>query len=118
MSVDPGAARAIDAVLRQTFDLRRLCLSLREARNREQETRIVSESDRAVFTREGATRLDLPALLAGFRNLWKEGRYDRIVAVGLSLSRDLMEREETVLMYYTCAARWQAESPSRDQESG
>ena len=39
MSIDRGAAaRAIDAILRQTSDLRRLCLSLREARNREQES--------------------------------------------------------------------------------
>ncbi len=112
-----AAASTIDAILRQTSDLRRLCLSLREARNREQETRLVAEFDRAVLTREGATRLDLPALRAGFRNLWKEGRYNRIVAVGLILSKDLMERDETVLMYYTCAARRQAEGPSRDQES-
>ena len=119
MSVDSGAAvRAIDSILRQTSDLRRLCLSLREARNRERETRLVAEFDRAVLTREGAARLDLPALRAGFRKLWKEGRYDRIVAVGLILSKDLMERDETVLMYYTCAVRRQAESPSRHQGSG
>ena len=78
----------------------------------------MAEFDRAVLTREGATRLGLPALRAGFRNLWKEGRYDRIVAVGLILSKDLMERDDTVLMYHTCAARRQAESRSQDQVSG
>jgi hypothetical protein len=32
--------------------------------------------------------------------------------------QDLIARDERVLMYYTCAARRQAESPSPVQESG
>jgi len=56
--------------------------------------------------------MDLPTLRAGFKNLWKEARYDRIVAVGRILSKDLIEGDETALMYYTCALKRQAESPS------
>jgi hypothetical protein len=119
MTVGPRApaSRAIDAILRQTSDLRRLCLSLREARNCEQEARLVAEFGRAVLTPEGAACLDLPALQSGFRNLWKEGRYDRIVAVGRILSKDLLEGDETVFMYYTCAARRQAEGVLGHRES-
>jgi len=112
-----GSAREIGAIIRQTADLRRLCLSLREAGNREQEARLVAEFDRAVSTPEGAARMDLAALRAGFRNLWKEARYDRIVAVGRILSKDLIEGDETALMYYTCALKRQAESPSWPEES-
>ena len=118
MTVGPRApaSRAIDAILRQTADLRRLCVSLREARNRERDVRLVTKFDRAVLTPEGATLLDLPSLQSGFRNLWKEGQYDRIVAVGRILSKDLLEGDETVFMYYTCAARRQAEGASRHRE--
>ncbi|MFI5341226.1 MAG: hypothetical protein ACHQ7N_15485 [Candidatus Methylomirabilales bacterium] len=87
------APREIDTIIRQTADLRRLCLSLREA-----------------GSREGEARMDLPALRAGFKNLWKQARYHRIVAVGRILSKDLIEGDETALMYYTCALKRQAES--------
>jgi streptomycin 6-kinase len=111
------APREIGAIIRQTADLRRLCLSLREAGNCEQEARLAAEFDRAVSTPEGPARMDLPALRAGFRNLWKGARYDRIVAVGRILSKDLIEADETVLMYYTCALKRQAESASWPEES-
>ncbi len=104
------ARREIDTIIRQTADLRRLCLSLREAGSREGEARLVAEFERAVSTPEGVARMDLPALRAGFRNLWKQAQYHRIVAVGRILSKDLIEGDETALMYYTCALKRQAEN--------
>jgi len=106
------APREVDAIIRQTADLRRLCLSLQEAGNREREVRLVAEFDRAMSSTKEAAHIDPPVLRAGFRNLWKEARYDRIVAVGRLLSRDIIEGDETALMYYTCALRHQAKTAS------
>lgn len=117
MSADPPAhaSRAIDAILRQTSDLRRLCVSLREARQRGQEARLAAEFDRAISA--AAARMNIAAIRAGFKNLWKEGRYDRIAAVGRLLSKDLLEGDETALMYYACALARQPEGASLPGDS-
>jgi len=101
--------REIGAILRQTADLRRLCLSLREAKDREREAALVAEFERTVLNAECAMSVRLAVLRAGLKSLWRKARYDRIVEVARALPDDLVQQDDTVLMYYTCALRRQAE---------
>ena len=100
-----GAGRDIAPAIRQTAELRRLCLWLREAANRDAEETSLSTFREALTTSANLTRLPLNALRAGFRSLRCQGRYAEIVAVAQKLSEDLLAADETVLMYALCAAR-------------
>ena len=99
------ALREIGAILRQTADLRRLCLSLREAKNQEREADLAADFER--FAREPAGRVAVsPEMVrVGLRNLWRQREYARIVTVTGRLPPELVEGDETILMYFTCASR-------------
>jgi len=106
------APREIGDIIRQTADLRRLCLSLREAKNREGEAALLAEFERAVSEPKGPSAMDPQVLRAGFKELWRRGQYDQIVAVGRRLPEDLLGADETVLMYYLCASNRRSGSSS------
>ncbi len=97
--------REIGAVIRQTSELRRLCLSLRQAMDREKEAALLVEFERSLLDANGAVPADLRMLQAGFRELWRRGDYARIAAVAHRLPFVLVEGDETILMYFTCASR-------------
>jgi hypothetical protein len=101
--------REIGAIIRQTADLRRLCLSIREAKDREKEAALVAEFERAVLNADRAMPVSRGVLRAGVKSLWRQARYDRIVEVARALPDDLIQQDDTVLMYYMCALRRQAE---------
>lgn len=102
--------REIGAIIRQTADLRRLCLSLREAKDREKEATLVAEFERAVLNADRAMPVSRAVLRAGLKSLWRQARYDRIVELARSLADDLVQQDDTVLMYYMCSLRRQEET--------
>ena len=104
--------REIGAIIRQTADLRRLCLSLQAARNQEKEAAFVEEFEGALRHADGTMPVVPEVVRAGFRSLWREGQYDRIVSLAHRLPEDLLQGDETVLMYYLCALRRRAWTPS------
>ncbi len=101
--------REIGAIVRQTAELRRLCLSLREAKTREKEAALVAEFEQAVLNADRSMPVSRAVFRAGLKSLWRQARYDRIVKVARALPDDLIQQDDTVLMYYTCALRRQAE---------
>ena len=104
--------REIGAIVQQTAELRRLCLSLREAKNQEKEAALAAEFERAALEPGGLIAVKAEVIRAGFRSLWRQGQYDRIVALAHRLPEDLLQGDETVLMYYLCALRRRAWTPS------
>lgn len=111
MSQPPGATalRDIGAIIRQTSELLRLCLSLREAKNGENEAALASQFERAILKEDWVMLQDPDVVRAGFRSLWGKAQYDRIVEIASTLPADLIESNEATLMYYTCALRRQTE---------
>ena len=95
--------REIGAIIRQTADLRRLCLSLREAKNREKEEALAEEFERAILHTDRPMPVSRGVIRAGLKSLWRQARYDRIVKEVRSLPDDLIQQDDTLLMYYTCA---------------
>ncbi len=106
----PDIAGDLAPVIRQTSELRRLCLSLREAAGRESEEASLATFRQAVPAPSDLPRLQLGALRAGLRSLWHQGRYTEIAAVAQKLPEDRLAADETVLMYALCAARKAAAS--------
>jgi len=104
--------REIGAIVQQTAELRRLCLSLRDAKNQEREAALAAEFERAAMEPGGLTAVNADVIRAGFRSVWRQGLYDRIVALAGCLPDDLLQRDEILLMYYLCALRHRAEAPS------
>jgi len=102
-------SREIDGIIRQTADLRRLCLSLREAKNQERETALAAEFEQAALGSGRLNTVNADVIRAGFKSLWRQARYDRIVEVARALPEDLVQQDDTVLMYSMCALRRQAE---------
>jgi hypothetical protein len=109
VSQPPGATalRDIGAIIRQTSELRRLCLSLREAKNRENEAALAVQFERAILKKDWVMLQYPEVVRAGFRSLWGKGQYDQIVTFASTLAADLIESNESTLMYYTCALRRQ-----------
>ncbi len=107
----PDIAGDLAPVIRQTAELRRLCLSLREAADREVEEALLAAFREAAPAPSELLRLPLGALRAGFRSLWHQGRYAEIVAVVQQLPEDRLAADEAVLMYALFAARKAAASP-------
>lgn len=105
------APREIGAIVEQTAELRRLCVSLRYAKNQEREAALAAEFERAALEPDGLITAKADVIRAGFRSLWRQGIYDRIVALAGCLPQDLLQGDETVLMYYLCALRCRAETP-------
>ena len=105
-----SAPREIGPTVRQTAELRRLCLSLREARNRAKEEGLASQFDLAVFNKDRMMLRNPEVNRAGFKSLWRKAQYDRIVAYASAMSADLIQSDEPTLMYYICALRRQAEA--------
>lgn len=104
--------REIGAIIRQTAEVRRLCLSLREARNREREAALAAESERAALEPGKLAAASADVIRPGFRSLCRQGQYDRIVALAHALPEDLLQADETVLMYYLCGLNRRSETPS------
>lgn len=104
--------REIGPTVRQTAELRRLCLSLREAKNRESEMALIAEFERAAVKPDGLITVNADVIRAGFRSLWRQGQYDRIVALAHRLPETRLREDERVLMYYLCAERRQSEVPA------
>lgn len=104
--------REIGAIVRQTAEFRRLCLSLREAKNQEREAALAAEFERAALEPVGPIVVNAGVIRAGFRSLWQQGQYDRIVALAERLPEELFQGDETVLMYYLCALRRRSEIAS------
>ncbi len=96
--------REIGATVRKTAELRRLCLSLRDAKNQEREAALAAEFERATLDSGGLIPVNADVIRAGFRSLWRRGQHDHIVALAHRLPEDLLRGDETVLMYYLCAA--------------
>jgi hypothetical protein len=101
------ALREIGASIRRTAELRYLCLSLREAMNREKEASLLVEFERSFLDANGPVPTDVQVLRAGFREMWRRGEYARVIAMARRLPGELVEGDETILMYFTCAERRQ-----------
>jgi len=103
MDPRPTGARDVGPRIRQTADLRRLCVSLRNARAHDGEAVLLAEFEAAMSQPERAATVNPEVLRAAFRNLWRQADYDRIVTVGHTLPVDLLHADEIVAMYYMCA---------------
>jgi len=102
-----SSSRDIGPSIRQTADLRRLCLSLHEAKHREAELALAAEFEQVIS--RGGISIDPQTLLAGLRELWRRGQHDRIIAVTSWLPADILQSNETALMYHLCALKRRAE---------
>jgi hypothetical protein len=101
----------LDLILRQTAELRRLCLSLREAARCDADQALAEGFAAAMRTPSGILGLPSDVLRAGFRSLWCQGRYAKIVALAQDLPEHQREADEIVLMYTLCAARKTSSHP-------
>ena len=104
--------REIGPIVRQTAELRRLCLSLREAKNRKSEMALIVEFERAAVKADGLIAVNADVIRAGFRSLWRQRQYDWIVALSYHLPETRLREDEMVLMYYLCAKHRQSEVPA------
>ncbi len=113
-----AAPTEIGAIIRQTADLRRLCLSLREAAEHDREAALAAEYDRMVVSPESEGSVRPGVLRAGFRRLWIDAQYETIVEWAHRLGKEPIEADEMALLYYTCALRrLEAGTKSADEES-
>lgn len=109
----PGAgSRDIAPVICQVSELRALCLSLREARNRVREEAWAAEFRDAIERKDGTLPADPRVIRAGLRDLWVRGEYERIARLGGRLPANVREADETILMYLTCAEDYLGDSPA------
>jgi hypothetical protein len=108
----PDLVGDVAPIIRQTSELRRLCLSLREAAGREDEEASLVTFREAMSVPSTLSCLSLRALRAGVRSLWQQGHYTEIVAVVQQVPEDRLAADETVLMYALCAAG-KASAPAR-----
>ncbi len=102
---NPVICEDIGSVIRQTADLRRLCISLHEAANRDGEEASLAAFTQALSAPSGLSNLPLGSLRAGFCSLWCQGRYAEIVTAAQRLLENQSKADEIVLMYALCAAR-------------
>jgi hypothetical protein len=107
----PESGDDLESVIRQTSELRRLCLSLRQAATCETEQALANTFAGAVPAPSAPARLPARVLRAGFRWLWCQGRYAEILAIAQALPAKQLADDETVLMYTLCAAQMAVPHP-------
>ncbi len=95
--------RDIAPVIRQVSELRALCLSLREARNRLREEAWAAAFRDAMEGEMEPIPADPRVIRAGLRDLWVRGEYERIARQGKKLLAKVREADETILMCLTCS---------------
>lgn len=61
------------------------------------------EFERAIQHTDRPMPVSRAVIRAGLKSLWRQARYDRIVKEVRSLPDDLIQHDDTVLMYFTCA---------------
>lgn len=98
-----GGCRDIGPVIRQVSELRALCLSLREARNRVREAARAAEFRGAIEREDGVLPADPGVIRAGLRDLWIRGEYERIALLRERIPAKVLEADEVVVMYLSCA---------------
>jgi hypothetical protein len=73
---------------------------------------LIAEFERAAAKPDGLNAVNTDVIRAGFRCLWRQGQYDRIVALAHRLPDTRFREDERVLMYCLCAVRRQSGVPA------
>ena len=103
--------RDVAAVLRKVSALRALCLRLPHLTT-PAERKLLRRFDALVVSPSAATDADTEALVAGWRQWWREGRTDALCAMADRLPAGTTERDRD-LAAYLGAARSRVSAPGR-----
>lgn len=110
----------VDWKIGKVAALRALCLSLPHLGTPAETKRLV-RFEQLVGEPSAATAADVEALVAGWRQWWREGRVSEIAAMAVSLPADLVQGDRRLATYATAAGvdagRWSATSPRSTTES-